>query len=241
METRDFIRDRWMRLTRNLQIGSSEHSETYLHNVIIPRYTEQHRHYHTLEHIAYMLHQLDLVPNDPHIDRDSIELAIFFHDIVYDVSASGQHGDNERASAEMFVQFCREVSPTLSDTAARRVERYILQTMDHMQCTERDDLGLLLFLDLDLSILGDEWDRYDLYARQVQREYSPIFDDQQFRVGRLRFLESMKRAPTLYFTPHGRTLWEDRARDNMQREETGLRSVLADILGDSGVFQSNRL
>lgn len=230
METHDFIRDRWMRLTQNLQIGSDEHRSAYLHSVIIPRYTEQHRYYHTLEHISYMLRQLDLVPDDLAIDRNSIELAIFFHDIVYNVSASGQHGDNERASAEMFAQFCRGVSPALSDTMISRVERCILQTMDHLQCTERDDLDMLLFLDLDLSILGDEWDRYNLYAMQVQREYSSIFDDRQFRAGRLRFLESMKRVPTLYFTSHGERLWEDRARDNMQREETELlRSGLADI------------
>ncbi|HEY8963333.1 MAG TPA: hypothetical protein VIN59_02595, partial [Alphaproteobacteria bacterium] len=52
---------------------------------IVQSYTEPHRHYHTLRHIADMLHALDAAGLDQLSPEQQLRLNIFavFHDIVY--------------------------------------------------------------------------------------------------------------------------------------------------------------
>lgn len=59
-------------------------------------YSEPHRHYHNFHHIADSLAEFDRAR---HLAREplAVELAIWFHDTVYDTRA----GNNEEQSAEL--------------------------------------------------------------------------------------------------------------------------------------------
>ena len=68
-------------------------------NKLIATYSEKQRAYHTLQHLYECLVLLDLIRADLK-DAHAVELAIWFHDAVYDPQAK----DNELKSAELFEQ-----------------------------------------------------------------------------------------------------------------------------------------
>src|SRR5688572_3734533 len=73
-------------------------------SILLSRYNESHRHYHTLEHIRTLLSDADAyfqgqVPAE-------LFFAIWFHDAIYE-SAFGQ---NEKRSAELAEKTLRKMS-----------------------------------------------------------------------------------------------------------------------------------
>lgn len=171
--------------------------------------SKPYRYYHTLNHIADLLQKLDTFPNI--CNKHNIELAIFFHDLIYEPKSA----TNEEDSAKHFVQFASEAQ--LQPQTIETVQRYILQTKHHLQCQEKQDTDMLAFLDLDLSILGSDVPLvYDTYASNVRQEYIH-YNDAQFQNGRSTFLKSMQNR-SLYFTAYGQVTFEQLAQQNMARE-----------------------
>ena len=171
-------------------------------------YDAPERHYHTLGHIENLLRRAGAhVLQDPVV----VELAIWFHDAVYDPLRS----DNEAKSAEWALSFLEET--TLEPARRERVADLIRRTQDHTQPQPPADTDLLLFLDADLSILGASEAAYWSYAHQIRREYQAV-SDQLYRPGRSKVLAKLLAAPVLFHTP---ALWEEldaAARRNLQAE-----------------------
>jgi len=70
-------------------------------------YSQHHRHYHTLSHIQSMLDQLQTIDMDFNSQQLQIlQLAICFHDIVYDIPS--ESGYNESFSAILFEDYARD-------------------------------------------------------------------------------------------------------------------------------------
>ena len=109
-------------------------------------YSEPHRHYHTLSHIADLLQLLD--EHGGIADGDAVTLAILFHDAVYDPARQ----DNEAASASL----ARERLTLLGfpQQLLAKVERYILATQHGASVPAAGDADLQVLLDLDLSVSG---------------------------------------------------------------------------------------
>ena len=84
----DEIRARWREL-----VGSA--ADAPLHE-LIAAYSSAGRHYHDLAHIAALL-RLTAEHADRLADRAAVDLAIFYHDAVYDAKRS----DNEAKSAAL--------------------------------------------------------------------------------------------------------------------------------------------
>lgn len=78
-------------------------------------YSNPHRHYHTLNHIDDMLEMLDdLLPGDDDTirgERAIVELAVWFHDVVYDPVQGAPA--NELQSIERWEDFVRAAEPHL--------------------------------------------------------------------------------------------------------------------------------
>jgi predicted metal-dependent HD superfamily phosphohydrolase len=72
-------RHRWNHLWS--QLGSSPPHRLF--DEVVARYREKHRHYHTLQHLDECLRHLDDVAPLA-IHAPEIELALWFHDAVYD-------------------------------------------------------------------------------------------------------------------------------------------------------------
>ncbi|TWD79317.1 putative metal-dependent HD superfamily phosphohydrolase [Kribbella amoyensis] len=196
------LRDRWNRLLPRAQPLGDD---------LLARYAEQQRHYHDQRHLAEMLDTIDELA-DLAEDPDTVRLAAWFHDAIYDPKADP--GENEEVSAQL-----AELELAAYGVEADRVEeigRLIRLTARH-DCEPGDANGAVL-CDADLRILSLPADRYDEYSTGIRAEYAHI-GDRDFARGRMKFLQGLSETP-LYATSRARERWEEAARDNLTRELT---------------------
>ena len=178
---------------------------------IASRYSEGHRHYHTLDHIAACLRWLDQVRN--HLDDSrTVELALWFHDLVY----NPRRQDNESISAEYAVS---TLSLLKESRAVRDAVKDLILVTRHPSHPVTPDQSWMV--DIDLAILGAAAERYDTYAQQVRQEYIHV-PEPAFRMGRKAVLQSFLAEPSLFHTDFFRTRLEAQARDNIARELANL-------------------
>ena len=192
-----------------IELGLTARME--LHADLRKRYSEPHRAYHTLHHVAECLELLGEVRSLAQ-SAASIELAIWFHDAVYDP----RRNDNELRSAEWAQREFKRAgaSAALQD----RIGSLIMVTC-HAGDPQTPDEQLLS--DIDLSILGAGVNRFDEYEQQVRQEYRHV-PAPQFRAGRRKILAEFLERDPIYFTEHFRTRREAPARANLQRSLTRL-------------------
>ena len=173
-----------------------------------PRYAEPHRHYHSLAHIEalqrWFAHHRALA-GEPAI----IDAAIWFHDAVYDT----RRQDNEQRSAALAHDELTALGWPAS--CVQRVCELVLATDRHQAVTSDSDAWL--FLDLDLSVLGQSAVQYQAYADAVRAEYDWV-DGPAYRAGRAQVLRSFLDRERIYRTPALHAAWEQAARHNLQRE-----------------------
>lgn len=183
------------------------------------RYDEPWRHYHTFDHpremFGVLLEHKDLVR-----DIGAIGWAIMYHDAVYDPRA--EHGRNEELSAQLAEH---ELPNVAGQFYADQAALYTRATVGHMVDSKDSDLDF--FLDIDLTILGSEPERYEKYAADVRREYSHV-PTSAYQLGRIAILESLanrveKRG--LFRTPILTEIYEHQAQENIANEISKLRSL----------------
>jgi predicted metal-dependent HD superfamily phosphohydrolase len=161
----------WDSLTIRSKI-SIEYSEE-LFKKILDKYNGKKRHYHNLTHIYNMC--LSFEKHKDNIDRkDDILYAIFFHDIIYRAISK----NNELNSAIFMKKY---LSDHLSDNSINFIYDAILSTKEHL-LNENSDINYLL--DLDVEILGQEWDTYNNYRKNIRKEFS-IYPNFMYNKGRL--------------------------------------------------------
>lgn len=176
--------------------------------LLTPLYLEPSRAYHGLGHVQALLKHLS-----DHLQLAkapvSIELAIWFHDAVYDT----MRHDNEEQSSQLAERYLPEwgCAPDLVASVASKVRA----TQRHEWLDGDSDTAL--FLDLDLSVLAARADVYDSYAEQVAQEYAWV-PEALYQQGRATVLAGFLKRDHIYFTPSLRLLWEPAARANLQRE-----------------------
>lgn len=176
-------------------------------NVIVQRYGEKHRHYHTLEHVMSCLVQFDSVC-DKLDDPRSVALGLWFHDVIY----NPREKNNEALSAEF-------AGVLLSNLGERRevVEKVsnLITVTKHPSMPATEDEKYLV--DIDLSILGSPVTAYQHYAEQIRQEYSHVPGD-EYKKGRGAVLEAFLNQKSIYHTAFFRNKYELAARENMQAE-----------------------
>lgn len=175
---------------------------------LVEAYSEPHRHYHTLEHLTEMFKVAGKL-SDAATDTAAIQLAIWFHDAIYDPKAK----DNEERSAALAGELLRPLGlnePTLAHVAE------MIRATAHNEAGEVDaDTSVLL--DADLAILSAEERRYARYAADVRREYAWV-DEGAYRDGRRTVLEGFLNRPRIYRTDRMHAAAEEAARQNLRAE-----------------------
>ena len=175
-------------------------------------YAEPRRHYHSLAHIEALqrwFSQHRTIAHEPAL----IDAAIWFHDAVYDT----RRQDNEQRSAAMAADDLGALGWPAA--AVARVAVLVLATQHHQ--ADPSDADAWLFLDLDLSVLGQSAARYAAYAEAVRAEYAWV-EDGAYRSGRARVLQGFMARERIYFTPVLHEAWEAAARLNLQAELAAL-------------------
>jgi predicted metal-dependent HD superfamily phosphohydrolase len=170
------------------------------------RYREPGRFYHTWEHVADCLAELDTATSLCDAPA-AVELALWFHDAVYDPRAT----DNEARSAVLL----RETAGRLGVGAdlADRAAGLIMATAHFADVSPPDRDGAAI-RDIDLAILGAPPARFGAYEAAVRREYG-FLPDPEWRAGRSRVLRMFLELPRIYLTDAFHDRLEQHARTNL--------------------------
>ncbi|MBF0522556.1 MAG: pantetheine-phosphate adenylyltransferase [Candidatus Omnitrophica bacterium] len=159
------LRPEWNKIMQRL--GVEPRKSTALFQQVIEKYFEKHRHYHTVMHVADILRILDSVRNSVSIkDVDSLELAIFFHDVIY----NAKHEQDEDESTAFAEQKLGELG--IDHKVIERVKYLIQLTKTHQ--VDPTDSDAILFTDLDLTILGQSPEAFDQYDQGILEEYPGV-------------------------------------------------------------------
>lgn len=169
------------------------------------------RHYHGLRHVETLLAHARAC-GDAIADRDAVEAAIWFHDVIYDT----RRNDNEERSAALAEA---RLAGTATPARIAHVAAMIRATAGHVcpdlaNPAERSDCAL--FLDIDLAILGSAEAEFDGYDAAVRREYDWV-PGPQWRRGRRTVLAGFLARPAIYATARFRASHEASARHNLAR------------------------
>lgn len=189
---------------------------------LVARWSQEHRRYHTLQHLDEMLARLaELDQGTPRAPA----LAAWFHDAVHE----GEAGADEEASARLAEERLDGLLPSAEVAWVAALVR-LSAGHDPEAFDPGDDAARLwdprtaeAFVDADLAILGASPPRYLDYARQVRAEYYRV-PTEEFRAGRLAVLDDLTSRRRLYRTAAAASWWTAHAHDNMARERDFLQS-----------------
>jgi predicted metal-dependent HD superfamily phosphohydrolase len=170
-------------------------------------YTNKKRHYHTLQHLDNLLAHLTEVKDDIQ-NWETILFTLYYHDIVYNSLKS----NNEEKSAELAEKRMRQIS--VSPDKIKLCKEQILATKSHIKSTDSDTN---YFTDIDLSVLGQPWETYSDYYKNVRKEYS-IYPDFLYNPGRKKVLNHFLTMDRIYKTEFFHSKFEIQAKQNLINE-----------------------
>lgn len=192
--------DRWIMLIQALHLP--DNADTY--SSLLSAYSQKHRHYHTIDHIDACLSHLDNVV-DLADSPPEIELALWFHDAIYDPYSSG----NERKSAKWAKKFL--LQNIVDKDLISRIHELIMVTVHGSPCKSKDET---ILADIDLSILGSEAGIYNKFEEAIRKEYRrvPYF---LYRKKRNEILQGFLSRDQIYQNQYFNDRFEKQARKNM--------------------------
>jgi predicted metal-dependent HD superfamily phosphohydrolase len=151
----------------------------------------------------------ELIPVQTKInDWDTILAALFYHDIIYRPTSKY----NEEKSAELAE--ARLIQLNFPPSQIEKCKQTILATKIHLEST---DMDINYFTDTDLCILGQSWETYLAYAKNVRKEYS-IYPDFIYYPGRKKVLTHFLNMQSIFKTVFFFDKFEQRAKENLNRE-----------------------
>jgi predicted metal-dependent HD superfamily phosphohydrolase len=177
-----------------------------LHRKLVACWSEKHRHYHTLQHLRECFERLDELRGEAHSPAE-IAIALWFHDAFYDP----KRDDNEDRSADWAQSAA--IDAGVAQATAERLHAMVMATKHE---AVPDDPDTRLLVDIDLSILGADRQRFDESDEQIRREYAYV-PEPEWKVARRKVLNGFLDRPRLFGTDRYHATLEARARDNLQR------------------------
>lgn len=164
-------------------------------------YEDQKRGYHNLKHIKECLKEMDTIYHELGKPLE-VEMAFFYHDIIYDVSRK----DNETKSSELAKE----------RIGSEGICFLIEDTIKHREGIHPDSR---YFIDVDLSILGKDWDDFIEYEKGIIHEtsFQLNFNEATYKKKRKEFLAKFLERDFIFLTEKFREKYEKQARENIIR------------------------
>jgi predicted metal-dependent HD superfamily phosphohydrolase len=153
------------RFERTAVAAGASRASVVVFERLVARYSEAHRRYHTLAHIDACLGWLDWFRGSAE-RPELVELALWFHDAVYDPRAS----DNESQSAQLARDQLADLG--VGRSALEVVALHIAATREHLST----DVDSCLVVDVDLAILGAKDADFARFETQIRDEYGHVSD-----------------------------------------------------------------
>ena len=196
--------DRFQQLWRRCLLDQAIDNSAAIHQHLIDAYSETQRVYHTLHHIRQCLSQFDKI--SPKLQNaDAVELAIWFHDVIYQPGAA----DNEQLSADQFM----EMTSGLFEEALRStVSQHIMATLHRGADTDNTDTKYLV--DIDLSSFGLPWSEF-LRDSNYLREEMGCLSDEVFYQKQFDFQRNLLDQPRFFKSDFFYDNYENQARKNL--------------------------
>lgn len=170
------------------------------------KYNATYRYYHSSEHIVQCLKNMDEGAKVIGAS-DIVELAIWFHDVIYDSGAS----DNEARSVEWFERNARGSLPNETIDGINQA----------IMCTTHKSLPIddssKFVVDVDLSGFGQEWSEFTRDGDKIRQENMHLNID-DYVVGQIKFMEKLLDRERIYFTDYFNSKFEKNARRNIGRQ-----------------------
>lgn len=205
------LKDRWESVWQKLNAHAVPQE---VFEELLNAYSAANRFYHNLIHIEDCLSIFDETKSLC-VHPEEVELAIWFHDAVYDTTRN----DNEQKSAEWAVSAINQSG--VNHAVSERVSNLVLATRHMMAVSERE---AQLIVDVDLSILGSEADFYWQYENNIRREYAWV-PESIFREKRREILQRFLGRRYIYYHQTYRDRFERQARQNLEHAITKLSKV----------------
>ncbi|MFD7963641.1 hypothetical protein ACFV5J_22850 [Streptomyces zaomyceticus] len=216
---------RWNATLRAARAGREGADPTPYGRNLLARWAEPQRRYHTVDHLRAVLDRIDELADQGGEggELELVRLAAWFHDAVY----RPERSENEERSAVLAEKALTEAGLTPHEVA--EVARLVRLTVTHDPAP--GDLNGETLCDADLAILATGPDTYGGYTAAVREEYGFVPDD-AFREGRAAVLRQLLDLPRLFRTPYGAAAWEERARENLERELAALTDTSGSASAD---------
>jgi predicted metal-dependent HD superfamily phosphohydrolase len=208
----NYIKIRFFNCFNHFNIPSAKTEECY--DRLYFEYSAWSRHYHNLSHIYSLLKLSELYSSELK-NPILVDLAIWFHDAVYDSSKK----DNELQSSILFEELMQQF---LSIADLEQVKSLIMSTSGHLLLMPEDN-DHKFFLDFDLAILSSDNANYRAYADAIREEYKSLFSFFVYNGGRKKVLKSFLDRKSLYFSATFKEKYEASARRNLEWEILGLK------------------
>ena len=158
-------------------------------------------------HLDNILGQLLNIKSEIH-DWNTILFTLYYHDIVY----NSQKSDNEEKSAELAEKRMKQISVPVE--TIELCKNQILATKSHLKSSDKDTN---YFTDADLSVLGQDYDAYLLYSKNVRKEYS-VYPNFIYNSGRKKVLNHFLTMDRIFKTDYFHAKLERQAKQNLQKE-----------------------
>lgn len=195
----DQFRLYWTQFSEHVNLTSVQSASLFL----LLDYAYSHNYYHTHQHIVECL-ELFYEIKDQLNDPIAVELAIWFHDVIYDPQAF----DNEEQSAKLMLKHGVGI---LKKAELEKVARWIIATKKHLPSKEHD---LKYLLDIDLAILSASPQRFMEYEKQIQQEYVWV-SPEVYQIKRTEVLMQFYQQQPLFQTEYFQQKFEDAAKNNL--------------------------
>ena len=148
-------------------------------NTILSMWNESHRSYHNLNHLNDLISQINENKSKySEKEYEKLILTALFHDVVYDPASQ----TNEEDSANFLIKCA--VDKKNSDILD--VKQMILDTKTHNSTTNLSES----FNKYDMNIVERDFDQLLEWEKGISEEYS-IYSKEEYKEGRLKFLESL--------------------------------------------------
>lgn len=214
MQTHERMVHRWFALWRRLGVKSPDDDLWILRHFyrLMERYGEPHRAYHTLDHIEHCLDKLLLARTEAQ-NLDSVELAIWFHDVVYHTH---KHPKDAPSNEALSAAYARDVirKARLNEDLQDLVDALVMVTLHRPGGAKTQDEMLLA--DIDWSPLGWNWEQFVENGKQIRHEYGQ-YSDADFKAGRLSALQWMRNRDSQFYLPRFKHKYEEAAKRNIER------------------------
>jgi len=202
------LQTRWKCLCERLSV-KNEHLANNVYNQIVEEYG--HRLWHNENHLLFCFSELDRylatkeLFNLREAEIDVVEMAIFFHDIYYNVLLLP--GNNEFISSEIACGQLKILG--IIDSFARYVTNSIVNNTD---CEMTNVMH-----DVDYAILGQKFAAVKNYEFLIHAEHCDTYTNEEYNAGRTKFLDNLLSKSRIFYTGFFFDEYEEKARENIRK------------------------